>query len=113
MKEVLMATKELKARMRNKRDTASNWATNNPMLLNGEVVIVDTSSGETRTKTGDGSSRYNALPFDDEIVRNLIGARVVISQGSANAGKIMAVGVDGNVAPAPYMTWGSLAGVSS
>ena len=57
-----MATKTIDARVKNKRDTNTNWETNNPILLDGEIVIVDTNDG-VRFKIGDGTSRYNQLPY--------------------------------------------------
>ena len=71
-----MASKNIKTRIKHKRDTSANWTKNDPVLLNGEVVIVDTANGETRTKTGDGTSKYSALPFDDEAIKNLINNKV-------------------------------------
>lgn len=64
-----MATKNIDARIKNKRDTAANWEKNNPVLLNGEIIIVDTASGEVRYKTGDGIKTYKQLPFDDEAIK--------------------------------------------
>lgn len=60
------------ARIKLKRDTAVNWTVNNPVLLNGEIILVDTDNGQLRAKIGDGSKTYNQLPFTDEILRNLI-----------------------------------------
>lgn len=51
------------ARIQQKKDTAANWESNNPVLLNGELIFVETSSGETKMKLGDGKSAYSALPF--------------------------------------------------
>lgn len=59
-------TKTFKTRIKQRRDTSANWESKNPVLLNGEVIIVDTANGETRTKTGDGTKSYTQLPFDDE-----------------------------------------------
>lgn len=63
-----MATSTFNARVRMKRDTSSNWTTNNPILLDGEIIVVDTASGDVRFKVGDGTSRYTALPFLDESI---------------------------------------------
>ena len=41
-----------------KKDTAVNWTVNDPVLLNGEIILVDTDSGELRTKIGDGEKSY-------------------------------------------------------
>ena len=59
-------------RIKSKRDTAANWTANNPVLLNGEIILIDTDSGELRAKVGDGVKTYTQLPFTDEILRNLI-----------------------------------------
>lgn len=67
-----MALYEIKGRMKQKRDTAANWEAMNPVLLNGEIVLVDTSAGELRAKIGDGVKKYSQLPFSDEVLRNLI-----------------------------------------
>lgn len=87
-----MAIKQFNARITMKRDTAANWEQNNPVLLNGEIIIVDTASGEVRFKVGDGTKLYKQLPFSDEAVRALISGkedkisltenRVVISDAS-------------------------------
>ena len=69
-----MATKQFNSRIQWKKDTSANWTANNPVLLNGEIAIVVTNSGETRFKIGDGTSAYTALPFQDEAVRALIAA---------------------------------------
>lgn len=53
-------------RMKNLRDTEANWTANNPVLLNGEVVLVDTADGRVRTKIGDGATTYSNLPFGDD-----------------------------------------------
>lgn len=65
-----MANKTFNTRIKNKRDTSANWTSRDPVLLNGELIIVDTASGETRFKIGDGAKRYSQLPFQDEILRN-------------------------------------------
>ena len=69
-----MATKQFNSRIQWKKDTSANWTSNNPVLLNGEIAIVVTNTGETRFKVGDGTSSYTALPFQDEAVRALITA---------------------------------------
>lgn len=63
------------ARIRNKRDTASNWETNNPVLLNGELIIVDTNAGDVRFKIGDGVKTYTQLPFQDETLYNVLSGK--------------------------------------
>jgi len=59
-----MADKEFNTRIKHKRDTDTNWTTNNPVLLDGEIIIVDTIAGTARTKIGDGMQTYTQLPFD-------------------------------------------------
>ena len=49
-----------------KKDTSSNWTQNNPVLLDGEMIIVTTNAGDVRIKIGDGTSTYTELPFTDE-----------------------------------------------
>ena len=67
-----MVTKQLNSRIQWKRDTSANWEANNPVLLDGEIIIVTTNAGETRFKVGDGVKTYTQLPFQDEAVRALI-----------------------------------------
>jgi len=67
-----MATKTFNTRVRHKRDSSSNWTTNNPVLLDGEIILVDTADGTLRFKVGDGVKTYTQLPFTDEPLRNLI-----------------------------------------
>lgn len=63
---------EYNARIRHKRDTSANWTNSDPLLLNGEIVIVDTDAGDVRYKTGDGIKKYSQLPFTDEAVYDAI-----------------------------------------
>lgn len=69
-----MANKEILTRIKHKRDTSLNWTINNPVLLDGEIILVDTAEGkgELRAKIGDGIKTYTQLPFSDEILRDLI-----------------------------------------
>ena len=62
-----------KTRIRNKRDTASNWETNNPVLLDGELIVVDTNAGDIRFKIGDGTKTYTQLPF--QVVYNALSGK--------------------------------------
>lgn len=75
---------EFDARIKLKRDTSANWTANNPVLLNGERIIVDTDAGEVRYKTGDGTKTYTQLPFDDEAVRNLVDSKYAELQERIN-----------------------------
>ena len=59
--------KEINTRIKLKRDTESNWDTQNPVILNGEVALVDGTDGRLRAKIGDGETEYDALEFLDNI----------------------------------------------
>ena len=59
-----MATKTLNARLKIWVDTPTNWNTNNPTLLNGEIGIVK-ENNNFRMKVGDGNTAWNSLPFYD------------------------------------------------
>lgn len=67
-----MATKTFNTRTQHSRDTSANWTKYNPVLLDGEIVIVDTDAGEVRYKVGDGTKKYSQLPFSDESIKNSI-----------------------------------------
>lgn len=67
-----MENKIFNIRVKNKRDTEANWKKKNPVLLDGEIIIVTTTSGDTRFKVGDGKKTYNQLPFQDQKTRDLI-----------------------------------------
>lgn len=77
-----MATKTFNTRIANKRDTSSNWTTNNPVLLNGEIIIVDTEAGQVRYKVGNGTSTYTQLPFTDESLITNINGKLSLSGGT-------------------------------
>ena len=70
-----MATKTYNARVQNKRDTSANWTKNDPVLLDGEIIIVDTAAGEILYKVGDGTKKYSQLPFTDEAMLTLISSK--------------------------------------
>lgn len=56
-----MATKTVNTRIRNKRDTHLNWEVNNPVILNGEIIIVDHETQGIKLKIGDGATQYSSL----------------------------------------------------
>ena len=62
-------------RIKNKRDTAANWETRDPVLLEGEIIIVTTNAGDVRFKIGDGVKTYTQLPFQDESLYNILSAK--------------------------------------
>ena len=55
-----MAQKNFNARITQKIDTASNWATKNLILLAGEIGI---ESNTGLIKIGDGNTAWNNLPY--------------------------------------------------
>lgn len=65
-----MSIIQLDSRIQMKQDTEANWTSNNPVLLDGETVISLQSDGTVRKKTGNGTSNYNQLNFDDEYALN-------------------------------------------
>ena len=71
---------EFNTRIRFKRDTSANWTSYNPVLLNGEIIIVDTASGSVRMKVGDGKKTYSQLPFEDEDMLNAIAGKCDASE---------------------------------
>lgn len=82
--------REFLSRIQNKRDTSANWTKNNPIILNGEIILVDTAEGELRAKIGDGTKTYKQLPFSDEALKSLINT---VAQ---NAEKNVIVGIQKN-----------------
>ena len=65
-------SKNINVRIALKRDTSANWTNHNPVLLNGELILVDTAEGQLRVKIGDGIKTYTQLPIMDEALRALI-----------------------------------------
>lgn len=61
-----MNEKILKTRIKQRRDTVANWTNNNPVLLKGEIAIVEDTDGAIRFKVGDGSKTFSALAYTDE-----------------------------------------------
>lgn len=59
-------------RIQNKIDTETNWATNNPTLLNGEFAIVIMANGEVKLKVGDGVKTYTELAFIDQSTQDTL-----------------------------------------
>lgn len=85
-----MAQKTLQTRLKLKKDTAANWESKNPVLLDGEQIFVVTAAGETRVKVGDGTKTYTQLPFTDEPLRTLVGTKadktITITAGNGLTG---------------------------
>lgn len=62
--------KTIQATVKNRTDTAANWTSKNPVLAEGEIIVVQTSAGETRLKIGDGVKTFTQLPYTDEQIYN-------------------------------------------
>lgn len=69
-----MANVELKTRIKLRYDTFTNWSTNNPTLLKGEIAVTSVPAAPTKDvnsveapqilfKVGDGTSKYNELKW--------------------------------------------------
>ena len=71
--------KSYNTRIKLKRDTSANWTTANPVLLQGEMILVETTSGTIRRKIGDGTKTYTQLPFDDEAIYDSLGQKAATS----------------------------------
>ena len=64
--------KEINARIKHKRDTDTNWMNANPILLDGEIIIVECTDA-VKLKIGDGKTNYSQLSYmDDNILDALI-----------------------------------------
>lgn len=51
-------------RLVQRRDTAANWGSENPILANGEFgVVTDATDNSNRVKIGDGSTAWNSLDW--------------------------------------------------
>ena len=68
------------SRTQEKCDTEANWEAANPVLLKNEVIYIKTADGDTRTKTGDGTSRYKQLPFNDKNFRDSLPIKSLAGQ---------------------------------
>lgn len=75
---------EMKSRIKQRSDVLSNWLSNNPVLLSGELAVVDCGT-QIRFKIGDGERDFKQLKFTDE---DQLSTKVVyanaIGQGTAN-----------------------------
>ena len=70
-----MATNTLSARIITRNDTAANWTSNNPILLQGEIGIERLSN---KFKVGDGVTAWNSLAY----VSNLEGTVSIVEDTS-------------------------------
>lgn len=113
----MATTKTIQATVKNRTDTATNWTQKNPVLAEGEIIVVQTSAGETRLKIGDGVKTFTQLPYTDEQIYNNVVTSVNGQTGdvtltdeskslgitSASVGQIPKVkAVDSNGAPTEW-----------
>lgn len=63
-------------RIKLKSDTESNWLSQDPVLLDGEVAIVKCDGGSTRKKIGDGYKKFSELSYDESKSLGLTSAAV-------------------------------------
>ena len=68
-----MANNEIKTRIKQRYDTLANWQSKNPILLEGEVAKVRMEDNTVRAKTGDGTSAFNSLSWDEQDLYDSIG----------------------------------------
>lgn len=108
-----MNEKILKTRIKQRRDTVANWTKNNPVLLKGEIAIVEDTDGTIRFKVGDGSKTFSALAYTDEKLKAEIATK---GNKLAEAGSetmpvyIKSDGTATAIAALPhrYLSWGGL-----
>ena len=79
-----MSIIQLDSRIQMKQDTEANWTSNNPVRLDGETVISLQPNGAVRKKTGNGTSHYNQLNFDDEYALNNTTQQINTHNSSSN-----------------------------
>ena len=100
-------------RVHNQKKTADAWQALNPVLLDGEVIIVAVD-GKLKLKVGDGVTAYNDLPFTDDDVRQALETKVSASWSAEDADKVLGVDKNGNVVPVEALkgnlTWGEIKG---
>lgn len=68
-------TKVLTASHKVPKKTAAEWERINPIILEKELIAVDTANTGTRFKIGDGIRHYNQLPFVDELLYSALSAK--------------------------------------
>lgn len=55
--------KLIQSRIKNKKDTEINWTVNNPLILDGEIIIVDCGIEGIKIKIGNGIDYFNDLAY--------------------------------------------------
>jgi hypothetical protein len=64
----MVAFMALNINLQHRRDSEYNWEMSNPILADGEIIIVQTETSGKRIKIGDGVSNYKNLPFSDSLL---------------------------------------------
>lgn len=108
-----MSEKTLKTRIKQRRDTVANWTKNNPVLLKGEIAIVEDTDGAIRFKVGDGSKTFSALAYTDEKLKAEIatkGNKLAAAGSETIPVYIKSDGTATAIASLPhrYLNWGGL-----
>lgn len=103
-----MANKTLLAQIKQRSDTAANWTAKNPIISDGELIIVTTNAGEKRFKVGDGEKTFTQLPYADENILskiktytagdgiNISDTGVISSTGDGSGSDVFVVEIDDN-----------------
>lgn len=103
-----MANKTLLAQIKQRSDTAANWTAKDPIISNGELIIVETNAGEKRFKVGDGEKTFTQLPYADENILSKIktytagdgisisDTGVISSTGGGSGSDVFGVEIDDN-----------------
>lgn len=79
-----------------RRDSLTNWINNNPVLLDGELGLIDINGNYTQIVIGDGKRSFNDLPkiklnFDEPVTRiKLDSDEPTICSYSTNSSSIVA-----------------------
>ena len=108
-----MSEKILKTRIKQRRDTVANWTNNNPVLLKGEIAIVEDTDGAIRFKVGDGSKTFSALAYTDEKLKAEIATKGNKLAQAGSETLPVYIKSDGtasaiNALPHRYLSWGGL-----
>lgn len=108
-----MSEKILKTRIKQRRDTVANWTKNNPVLLKGEIAIVEDTDGAIRFKVGDGSKTFSALAYTDEKLKAEIATKGNKLAAAGSETMPVYIKSDGTASaitslPYRYLFWGGL-----
>lgn len=76
--------------IKTRRDTLANWELNNPVLADGEQVIVFMPDGRKNFKFGDGTSAFNDLRYTRDYIKKLVAKGSYMGNGVLTAnGKLI------------------------